>query len=82
MAKINKTIRFEDHGQDFLEWDIEDDFVVDCRPFQGSVWCGCELVPQVIDPGAHVRLITKYGDLLELRYPIEEVMELKPTASR
>ena len=27
-------VTFEDQGQDFLEWDIEDGVVVDCRPFQ------------------------------------------------
>ncbi|PTB82736.1 hypothetical protein C9933_00965 [Methylophaga nitratireducenticrescens] len=34
-----KTIRFEDKGQDFLEWDLNDDnVVIDSRPFQSGVW--------------------------------------------
>lgn len=36
-----KTIFFEDQGQDFLEWDINDDNeVIDSRPFQRRVWVG------------------------------------------
>ena len=38
------TVTFEDHGQDFLEWDICNGVVVDCRPFQVSVWVNCRLV--------------------------------------
>lgn len=35
------TIHFEDHGQDFLEWDVDaTGTVVGCRPLQGWVWCG------------------------------------------
>lgn len=34
------TIHFEDHGQDFLEWDCDKDgIIIDCRPFQSNVWC-------------------------------------------
>ncbi len=37
-----KTILFEDHGQDFLEWDINElGEVVDSRPYQGWIWSGC-----------------------------------------
>ena len=36
-----KTITFEDHGQDFLEWDLDDaGVVVACRPFQSTFWVG------------------------------------------
>lgn len=34
-----RTIYFEDNGQDFLEWDINDDgVVVESRPFQSNIW--------------------------------------------
>lgn len=40
-----KTIIFEDHGQDFLEWDIDTEgVVIDSRPFQALVWCGRTVV--------------------------------------
>jgi hypothetical protein len=33
------TVFFEDNGQDFLEWDINDDgVVVESRPFQNDIW--------------------------------------------
>jgi len=39
--KVRRTIRFEDHGQDFLEWDLDDqDCVITARPFQHSIWAG------------------------------------------
>lgn len=36
-----KTIFFEDQGQDFLEWDLNDENeVIDSRPFQSWMWVG------------------------------------------
>lgn len=36
-----QTIFFEDNGQDFLQWDIDQDGVVtDSRPFQAGAWVG------------------------------------------
>jgi len=38
------TVFFEDDGQDFLEWDINDTGeVVDCRPFQSWLWIGTKV---------------------------------------
>lgn len=34
------TIHFEDHGQDFLEWDVAaDGSIIESRPFQSTIWC-------------------------------------------
>ncbi len=39
------TIEFEDKGQDFLEWDIDENGkVIACRPFQEWVWVGVTLL--------------------------------------
>ncbi|NRA71993.1 MAG: hypothetical protein HRU24_13305 [Gammaproteobacteria bacterium] len=35
-----KTIKFIDNGQDFLEWIIKDDVVIDCQPHQFKIWVG------------------------------------------
>lgn len=36
-----ETIFFEDKGQDFLEWDVDEHgVVVDSRPFQRLIWQG------------------------------------------
>ena len=42
MKKI--TIFFEDQGQDFLEWDLEDMKVVAVRPVHGFIWVGSKLI--------------------------------------
>lgn len=69
------TIFFEDHGQDFLEWDIEDGVVVDCRPFQGWLWNGTRVHSTDISPGLLLDITTRSGRRTRLRYPVERVEE-------
>ena len=39
--RVTTIIEFEDKGQDFLRWELnEEGVVIDCIPFQGSIWCG------------------------------------------
>lgn len=67
-----KTLVFEDQGQDFLEWDIDDeDKVVACRPFQGFAWIGT----MVLKPrcGSRPRVWTPRGRRFRLRYRITQV---------
>jgi len=70
-----QTIHFEDHGQDFLEWDIEDGAVVDCRPFQGWLWNGTKVHSTDIRPGLLLGITTTSGKRTRLRYPVERVEE-------
>jgi hypothetical protein len=38
------TVQLEDRGQDFTEWDLDEDgVVVACRPCQEIVWCGVKV---------------------------------------
>lgn len=69
------TVHFEDHGQDFLEWDIKDGVVVGCRPFQGWLWIGTKVHNDHIFPGNILEITGKDGLCLPLRYPVEKVME-------
>ena len=69
------TVHLEDHGQDFLEWDIEDGTVVDCRPFQGWLWNGTEVHSTDIQPGLLLDITTTSGERTRLRYPVEKVVE-------
>jgi len=71
------TVHFEDHGQDFLEWDIEAGVVVDCRPFQGWFWNGTKVHSTDIQPGLLLDIATKSGGgrRTRLRYPVERVEE-------
>lgn len=40
-----KTIFFEDQGQDFLEWDLNDENeVIDSRPYQRRIWTGFKVL--------------------------------------
>mgnify|MGYP000979857946 CR=1 FL=1 len=66
------TVTFEDRGQDFLEWDIDGDRVVDCRPFQADVWCRVTLLTTEteIEHGTRITFKNPYGDVLTLNYPV------------
>lgn len=40
LANVAITISFEDHGQDFLQWDLDaSGKVVESRPGQAWLWC-------------------------------------------
>ena len=69
------TVYLEDHGQDFLEWDIDDGVVVDCRPFQGWLWNGTIVHSTDIQPGLLLDITTPSGERTRLRYPVEKVVE-------
>ena len=70
-----QTVIFEDHGQDFLEWDIEDGVVVDCRPFQGWLWNGTRVHNDPISPGMILEITPVTGGRTTLNYPVEKVEE-------
>ncbi|GAI90398.1 unnamed protein product [marine sediment metagenome] len=68
------TVYLEDHGQDFLEWDIEDGTVVACRPYQGWLWNGTKVHNTNIQPG-DILEITVAGERTTLNYSVERVEE-------
>ncbi len=70
-----KTIYFEDHGQDFLEWDIDDEgFVVDCRPAQSDIWNGHHVLNHSsLKKGDKVLRDHEDGTTDEIKYPLEKV---------
>ncbi|MGS1014078.1 hypothetical protein ACVCL0_09205 [Rhodanobacter sp. UC4450_H17] len=49
-------ITFEDHGQDFLTWQLDNNgVVVDCLPFQATFWCGATVLhPKRLKVGSKV----------------------------
>ena len=59
--KAVKTIIFEDHGQDFLEWDIDaEGIVVETRPpleFQTRVWVNRKVVNPDVKRGDLVIIV-------------------------
>lgn len=71
------TVHFVDDGQDFLEWDLDDDGkVIDCRPFQGWVWIGTIVRNKDIKPGDHLNIITRSGDHRTLFHAVEKVLQI------
>lgn len=71
--KANTRIYFEDHGQDFLWWDLnEKKEVVDCGPFQASVWVGSKVTSD-LEQGTQIDFISKFDDILKLNYPIQTI---------
>lgn len=84
MAKIKgkKTvvqftvIHFQDHGQDFLRWTLDQNGKVVCsQPFQTSIWRGCVVInPKGIRPGGKVHFIGHGAPELQvIKYPVKEV---------
>ncbi len=78
------TVTFEDHGQDFLEWDIDEHGrVADSRPLQASVWCGARLQALPV-AGQCLSYRSPTDDQVHrIRYPVKKVTQrLKPAAAQ
>lgn len=73
-AKPVKTITFEDHFQDFLEWDLAaDGRVVGCRPCQAWHWCDATVLNHAeLRKGDRV-YIRIQGRELSIKYPLAKV---------
>lgn len=75
------TVTFEDHGQDFLEWDIRDGYVVGCRPFQADIWCGLQ-VHSTPGVGQKLAIINVLGDFSYIKYPLTKVRAMRIKQSK
>ena len=76
MAQAIKTIHLQDHGQDFLEWDVDaEGNVVACRPCQAWVWVGYVVLNDVytLQRGDVLRIKRKDGTQTTLNYPVDRV---------
>lgn len=76
MATVTR-ITFEDHGQDFLRWDIaETGEVRNCKPMQGWLWDGRKVLnlDQLKVGGFAVVSCNEAGRRrMQLRYRIESI---------
>lgn len=72
-----KTLVFEDHGQDFLEWDIDEkNIVIACRPFQEWLWKGYRVLNETIKPGSLLSIVSpQKKDVRTINYRIEKVIQ-------
>ena len=67
---MQHRIVFEDHGQDFLEWDVKDGVVAECRPFQGFIWNGTKVDMTQAAEGQLLPIVTKRGTRMVIKYPV------------
>lgn len=44
-------IHFEDNGQDFLQFIVENDKVVEAKPFQSKIWEGASIPVEIVIVG-------------------------------
>ena len=75
-SRRTTTIKFQDEGQDVLEWDLDGDQVVtDSRPYQAWVWKGARVVGPV---AVGVPLVFVHPKTMQphvCQYRIAEVVE-------
>lgn len=76
--KMATKITFEDNGQDFLWWAVDGEGnVVDCGPFQASVWVGSVIIDhELLNPGDEVEFISNQGDVLVLKHKVETIEQV------
>ncbi len=72
---MRKTIiHFEDHGQDFLQWTIDETGkVVNCWPFQASIWCQYYVIDVALLKIGDLVPIIKDKEQITIKYPIEKI---------
>lgn len=71
---MNAIITFQDGGQDFTFWQVEKDRVVDSQPFQADIWTGARILnASNLKKGGFVRIKTKFGDEITIKYPIKKM---------
>lgn len=69
-------IKFEDNGQDFLWWELDNEgFVINAGPFQASVWVGSQVyMPEHIQPGDELDYIDKWGEPRTLIHLVDAII--------
>lgn len=70
------TVEMEDHGQDFLEFDIKDGRIVATRPLQANVWNGLDVLNQTLEVGEYLAVQTGRCGVRTFNYPVAAVRPL------
>lgn len=69
-------IQLEDHGQDFLIWDVnEDGKVIGCSPFQAWLWTKYTILNPLnsLGPGDELDIYREGDSPFTLAYPVEKI---------
>lgn len=66
------VVKFEDCGQDFLEFHIDEDgWILDSKPFQRNIWAGYWCCPQTARVGGQLPIWIDGENFI--KYPIEKI---------
>ena len=65
-------VHLEDHGQDFLRWDIKDGVVVESYPYQGWLWNGTKILNE-FGPGDKLVIQPPNSAVTTLNYPVAKI---------
>jgi hypothetical protein len=83
-VKTGMTVVLEDHGQDFLEFDLDErGEIIETRPYQGRVLNGRKVLNKNLGVGDRLLLAADAfaGKSLTIKYPVESIKSLtKDTA--
>ncbi len=75
--QIKYKIHFQDNGQDFLEWQLNElGTVINTEPFQSEIWTGSFVLPENIeqlDKGDELIFINKYGVERSMKHRISKI---------
>jgi len=67
-------IHFEDHGQDFLRWDVDANGVItDSQPYMAGTWVGLQVL-QRPEPGQLVGFRNRDGLVKQIKYAVSKVV--------
>lgn len=73
--KTEYVVEFEDHGQDFLHWWIDDRGEVLHSDLQSSVWNGSMVDLDSLVVGAELVIINRWGERATVNYPVAGLEE-------
>lgn len=71
---MKATIYFEDHGQNWLQWNIADGYITDCRPLEAWFWGGAQVLDNDLAPGDVPCVRIKSGMIAKAVYPISKII--------
>lgn len=84
LDQVVLRVHFEDHGQDFLRWEINaKGKVIGCEPFQAAHWCGLEVwQPALLRAGDLLHFLDREDDSMRhIKYRLARVEHLKGGAA-
>ncbi|QRE00437.1 hypothetical protein [Burkholderia phage BCSR52] len=72
---MQTTIQFEDRGQDFLSWTLDENgVVIECKPFQAWLWKGRQVVDHAsLSSGDVVHFLDNDGHMRPLKYRVASI---------